>query len=170
MQGLTDINVAVHILFLIFSHVTYQPFLEALLLLLFSPTIEADLDNLIQNPVRAPASYSFKWSFSNVWDDFEDVLRTKNLSIFQHHSKNFAQQSNQQEKSDIKEVYISDKIVQATKQPFRMEEEHILLSRCFGISTEPTIQKCQEVAGESALDFIERMKKNSVSGFACVDS
>jgi len=29
---------------------------------------------LISNPIKPPCSYSFKWSFSNFWDDYPDLV------------------------------------------------------------------------------------------------
>ena len=48
--------------------------LDIILLYLFGYYIDKRILILISNPIKPPCSYSFKWSFSNFWDDYPDLV------------------------------------------------------------------------------------------------
>lgn len=48
--------------------------LETILLYLFGFYIDKRVLVLISNPIKPPCSYTFKWSFTNFWDDYPDLV------------------------------------------------------------------------------------------------
>lgn len=44
------------------------------LMYLFGFYIDKRILVLISNPIKAPCSYSFRWSFTNFWDDYPDLV------------------------------------------------------------------------------------------------
>lgn len=62
------------LIYQIFRNFHYAPFIEIILLYLFGYYIDKRILNLISNPIKSPCSYSFKWSFSNFWDDYPDLV------------------------------------------------------------------------------------------------
>ena len=58
----------------IISVFSYQPLIETITLIIFSEKSSKKIKNLIGNPIKLPFSYSFKWKFTNFWDDFPELF------------------------------------------------------------------------------------------------
>lgn len=73
-KGAISLNLALFLIYEIFKNLNYSPLLEIILIYLFGFYIDKRISNLIANPIKPPCSYSFKWSFSNFWDDYPDLV------------------------------------------------------------------------------------------------
>ena len=164
------INLALRILYLILTMITYEPLIEGIVMMLLSPYIDKKIEKLLNNPVKTPTSFNSVWQPKNLWDSVEEVLNKRGLSIYDNHRRAFKRvkseneieevsMSPQQREELLKDVYTSDLVLKDAKDSVVIEEEHIELSRGLGIITDEAVSKATTSYLESPLDLLAFFKK-----------
>lgn len=96
-----SINLSIYLLHQLFTNLTNSSLLSSLLALSFGSIIDRRIIIIIANPIKAPCSYNFKWSFRNFWDDYQELVhKHADLNFIKNFDKN--SESNAEEKNSKK--------------------------------------------------------------------
>ena len=174
-----SLNLSFYLLNMIFQSISYTPILELIILYLLSPYLDENMINFNKDPINNPSFYNFKWSFQNIWDNFEDNINRKTKKLYlegdlsiKNSSISFDEivkdtdlnnairsDTAYSKKSDIKEILIfkdneSNKFLSAID----LDKEHINMSKALGVLTDDNLSNYENVLKRSPLEMLISFK------------